>query len=645
MEKFKCRNCGAELDLRQAKNGFITCGECKKIYILSKPFAAALEAKKAREQRAEIDRAFYQTARVEGTVLKKYRGNQTEVAVPNGITSIGDSAFADCSRLTSVTLPNSVTSIGMYAFNHCCNLTEITLPNSVTSIGMYAFVNCCRLTEIVIPASVMSVGKYAFNDCCNLTKIEVEKENRMYSSEDGVLFNRSKTVLIRYPAGKQGPYRIPDSVTEIAADAFADCGKLTELVIPDGVKEIGKRAFNDCSRLTGIEVDGYNRLYSSKSGVLFNKERTVLIQYPAGRQGGYKIPDTVTEIGENAFANCGNLTDITISDGVREIGGADFDDCGRLSRIEVGEGNRLYSSKNGVLFNKERTVLIRYPAGKEGEYKIPFGVREIEEDAFANCTRLTGVTIPNSVQEIEEGAFFNCSGLVEVEIPFGVTEIGMYAFADCGNLTSVEIPNSVREIEENTFVNCNSLTEISIPSGVREIGMEAFSHCGRLREITIPNSVTSIGMYAFANCGSLSEITIPRSVTEIEDGAFANCCALTDVEVEKGNRVYSSKNGVLFDKNQTVLLQYPAGRQGEYKIPFGVTEVGNYAFYHCSRLTGITIPNSVREIGMEAFNYCIHLADVVVPESVTWIGKSAFGNCPSANVTLPVGIADGRKSA
>jgi hypothetical protein len=582
---------------------------------------------------------------VQGKVLKKYRGGQTEVKVPYGIESIGDSAFADHSKLTSVTLPESVTSIGMYAFNHCCALSEVTVPNSVITIGMYAFVNCERLEEITIPASVNHIGKYAFNDCGKLSAIHVDEGNRMYSSEDGVLFNKNKSVLIRYPAGRQGAYRIPDSVKKIEADAFADCSHLTDIVIPDGVREIGKRAFTDCKRLTGIEADGYNALYSSKNGVLFNKERTVLIQYPAGREGAYVVPDTVLEIAEDAFANCGKLTEITLPDGLKGSDGGDFDDCDRLLAIKAGEGNPLYYSEDGVLFNKERTALLRYPAGKEGAYVVPDGVSEIAEDAFANCGKLTGITIPKGVTAIGEGAFYHCDGLSDVEIPLGVKSIGMYAFAECGGLKRVVLPNTLIEIEENTFARCESLTEITIPDGVEEIGTEAFSHCSGLKEITLPESVASIGIYAFANCGGLKKVFIPSGVKEIADGAFANCCALTDLTVEDGNRAYSSKNGVLFDRNQTVLLQYPAGRSGEYQIPFGVTEVGNYAFYHCGLLTGVTIPSSVREIGAEAFNHCGRLRGVVVPESVKRIGNAAFGNCPSANVTFPVGVAEKRKLA
>jgi hypothetical protein len=478
-----------------------------------------------------------------------------------------------------------------------------------------------------------------------LAKIEVAKNNPMYSSKDGVLFNKDKTILIRYPAGKEGAYRIPDSVKKIEADAFADCSRLTDISISDCVVEIGKHAFNDCTLLTGIEVDGYNTQYSSKSGVLFNKDRTVLIQYPAGRAGAYEIPDTVTKIEEDAFANCGNLTDITVPNGIKEIDGADLDECNRLLGIEVSEDNRLYSTKNGVLFSKDKTVLVRYPAGKEGAYRIPFGVKRIAEDAFANCSRLTDIVIPSTVREIGESAFYNCGGLKEVNVPEGVQEVGMYAFANCNALERISIPEGVTEIEEDTFVNCDSLVEVNIPESVREIGMEAFSHCASLSEIAIPNSVVAIGMYAFANCSRLSYVAIPRSVREIADGAFANCCSLTDLEVDGANRQYSSKNGVLFDKSQTVLLQYPAGRQGEYKIPLGVTEVGDYAFYHCTKLTHIVIPSSVREIGLEAFNHCGRLANVVLPASVIKIGNAAFSNCPSANVTFPSNLSAHRKLA
>jgi len=192
-----------------------------------------------------------------------------------------------------------------------------------------------------------------------------------------------------------------------------------------------------------------------------------------------------------------------------------------------------------------------------------------------------------------------------------VTSIGPDAFMLCTNLSSVTIPNSVTSIGHNTFMYCDSLTNV-----------------------TIPNSVTNIGDAAFLRCHGLSSITIPDSVTSIGKTAFAVCPRLTGITVDKLNSSYSSVAGVLFNKDQTALIQYHSGgKAGSYTIPDGVTTVGTNAFTGCSSLTNVVIPNSVINIGDGAFALCTNLTSVTMPNSVTNIGDFAFMGCP--NVTIP----------
>ena len=200
----------------------------------------------------------------------------TSITIPNSVTSIGTYAFYGCSGLTSITIPNSVTSIGDWAFHGCSGLTSITIPNSVTSIGGLAFHNCTGLTSITIPDSVTSIGGWAFNGCTGLTSINVASGNNYYSSNNGVLFNKKKTALIRYPEGKsQTSYTIPNSVTSIGNYAFCGCSGLTSITIPNSVTSIGNYAFWGCSGLTSIT-----------------------------------IPDSVTSIGGVAFDGCTGLKDV-----------------------------------------------------------------------------------------------------------------------------------------------------------------------------------------------------------------------------------------------------------------------------------------------------------------------------------------------
>ena len=210
---------------------------------------------------------------------------------------------------------------------------------------------------------------------------------------------------------------------------------------------------------------------------------------------------------------------------------------------------------------------------------------------------------------------------------YRITSIGWGAFKGCINLISVTIPNSVTSIGYEAFKNCN-LTSITIPNSAISIGESAFSGCSDLTSVTIPNSVTSIGDNAFYWCTNLKGITIPNSVTSIGDYAFNGCRNLTSITVHGGNRRYSSSDGVLFNKDETELIQYPIGNaRASYVIPDSVTSIGNAAFDSCTNLKNIIIGNSVKNIGYFAFESCKNLTSVIIPNSVTSIGDNAFYRC------------------
>ena len=216
------------------------------------------------------------------------------------------------------------------------------------------------------------------------------------------------------------------------------------------------------------------------------------------------IPSSVTSIGIQAFFECTGLTSITIPNSVTSIGDGAFLDCTGLTSINVASENNYYSGNNGVLFNKKKTELIKYPARKSQ----------------------TSYTIPNSVTRIGDSAFEDCTGLTSITIPNSVTSIGDWAFHHCTGLTSITIGNGVTSIELGAFDSCTGLTSITIPNSVTSIGYVAFEDCTGLTSITIPNSVTSIEGKTFFGCTGLTSITIPNSVTRIGDGAFYGCTSL-----------------------------------------------------------------------------------------------------------------------
>ena len=398
--------------------------------------------------------------------------NLTSVTIPDSVTTIGGSAFSYCSNLKSVTIPDSVTTIGEGAF-YFSSLTSVTIGNSVTTIRMKAFSECSSLTSVTIGNSVTTIGKSAFSYCDSLANIEVASGNLNYLSENGALFDKNKSILIQYPAGNQRTeYAIPNSVTTIGEYAFSYCSNLKSVTIPDSVTTIGGSAFTNCNSLKSVT-----------------------------------IPNSVTTIGERAFDFCFELTSVTIPDSVTTIGDCPFSACRSLTNIYVDSGNSNYSSENGVLFNKNKSTLIQYPTGNQRiEYAIPKSVTTIGEYAFSECRSLTSVTIGNSVRTIDKCAFYICSSLTSVTIPNSVTTIWMNAFSACRSLTSVTIGNGVTIIGEHAFSECGSLTSVTIGNSVKTIDDGAFSKCKSLTSVTITNSVKTIGFCAFAYCSSLKDV-------------------------------------------------------------------------------------------------------------------------------------------
>ena len=271
------------------------------------------------------------------------KDNLKALVITSG-TTIGASAFSNCTRLTRVTIPDSVTSIGQYAFYGCSSLTRIVIPDSVTSIGECAFYDCSSLTSVTIGDSVTTIGECAFAGCDSLTSISVDKNNAKYKSIDGNMYTKDGTTLIQYAGGKAG-ITFPDGVTTIGEYAFSGCDSLTSIIIPDSVTSIGIGAFGGCESLTSITLpfvgatkDGEGKTHF---GYIFGAD--------TNDYNSICVPDSLKEvvitggtIGSYAFDECRSLISVTIGNSVTYIGVWAFDDCRNLTNVIFKDPNGWY---------------------------------------------------------------------------------------------------------------------------------------------------------------------------------------------------------------------------------------------------------------------------------------------------------------
>ena len=410
-------------------------------------------------------------------------------------------------------------------------------------------------------------------------------------------------------------------VTKIEEDAFKNATGITDVLIPDSVTEVGFNAFGGCCNLTKLVLP-FVGAYADGSG---DENIGYIFGASSYSEQGQKLPltlktivlsDKVTKIGSGAFSGCRSLTSVTIPDGVTSIGWGAFEDCRSLTSVTIGNG-----------------------------------VTSIGSSAFTNCTSLTSVTIPDNVTSIGDYAFSGCSLLTNINVNANNQN---YKSID-GNLYSKDgktliqyaigktdasfvVPDSVTSIGSWVFSGCRSLTSVTIPDGVTSIEDYAFSYCSKLTSVTIGNGVTSIGRAAFEGCSSLTSVTIGDGVTSIGDSAFNGCRSLTRITVNANNQNYKSIDGNLYSKDGKTLIQYAIGKTNtSFIIPDGVTSIGEHAFCNCESLTSVTIPDSVTSIGDLAFYYCTSLKTINYKggkEQWVAISKGLFWDLDTGNYTI-----------
>lgn len=388
------------------------------------------------------------------------------------------------------------------------------------------------------------------------------------------------SIYCGYPVTRIDPYvfrdaqvkniSIPNSITTIGEAAFLN-SKLESISLPGSITTIGAEAFRN-TRLTSISIPG--SVTTIEPYTFFGCSNLTNIS----------IGNGVNTIGESAFSGCSSLTSVVVPNSVRTIGNDAFTNCHNLKGVAIG---------NGVTGIGMQAFCNCFALTN---IAIPDSVKSLGEKVFASCYSLESVTMGNGTKDISNYMFMNCSKLANVNFGENVKTIGQGAFYYCQALNNVNLPDSLTTIGKDAFYNCSSLTDINIPYGVTSIGDGAFSFCTKLENVTMPDSVTTIEEKAFTFCNALKSVTIPASVTSIGNKAFAHCQNLELITVDKNNENYLSDGGILFNKDKTRLMQYPAGsKRTNYAVPDGVTTIDESAI-STRNLEYIHIPESVTSI-------------------------------------------------
>lgn len=339
--------------------------------------------------------------------------------------------------VTPVTIPNSVIAINDGAFRSSKMLESVIIPDSIISIGPQVFCDCTSLTNVTIPSSVISIDVSAFFGCSSLTAINVNYENENYTSVDGILFNKDKTVLLRYPHAKAGSeYIVPDYVNSIGSNAFQDCGtQLNSIVIPDtAAGTIGEYAFDGCLGLESVTIGNSITLIDTRAFWECTNLKSVI------------IGNSVTSIGTDAFEDCTNLETVVLGNSVETIGDRAFYNCQKLQSINFPESVRV------IMFSSF------YGCTSFESVVIPDTVETLEAYVFNDCTNLESAEIHANITSLSNSLFWGCTSLISITIPASVTSIGSYAFYDCTSLTSIYFKGDAPTFERNALPDTEIIT-------------------------------------------------------------------------------------------------------------------------------------------------------------------------------------------
>ena len=529
----------------------------------------------------------------------------------------------------SYTLPDVVTEIGAYAFA-CARLTEVDL-NNAQKIGEAAFTGS-SLEELTLGEKIVSLGREAFSYNYNLRSVSfAETINLAVIPKEAFTYCFSLASV-----------EIPASVMVVDAAAFAGNVSLASVSFADGARllGIGKEAFASCTALGGIEIPA-SVLSIGESAF----EKDFLLASVSFEEGSLlssigdrafadtvaltaiTFPANLAQIGAYAFLDGGLTGEITLPANLGSLGEGAFASCHALTAIGIADENAVYTSVGGVLYNKGKTLLAAYPAGRVATSYTPESTTErIGNAAFYGAWNMTGVTINDGVTAVGEYAFYDCKNVTSYGLPSSLTAIERYAFAKNEKLTGVSIPDNVVQIGAYAFAGDYRMTDVyfGTESKLPRISFAAFSDTG-IYSFTVPKNVSTIAQYAFSGSKNLQSIFFAENskLTTVSAYLFDGCDALLTITFGSGSALTS------------IQAHGFEGMRNLQTVDFGdaaLASIGNYAFRYCENLTSVTIPGTVTSIGRYAFFGAKRISRFDIPESVEQIGRYAFYGTNNANV-------------
>jgi len=600
---------------------------------------------------------------------------------------IGSNAFAN-SELESIIIPDTVTSMGESAFENNFYLRSVQLGNGLTAISPSAFSMCTVLEQIEIPANIREIKSRAFSATPGMTSVTFAPDSKLtiigerafagsglssvafpasVISIGGGAFAEVPLVSVTFAENSQlrtiggeafkGTYRLtsidlPEQLTSLGAFAFMESG-LEKVTIPASLTSFGAGAFAACHSLTAITVEEANTVYTDVAGVVYDKAKTTLIEYPAGNtRSDYTVLNTVTALEEDAFYGSWNLYTVYLSESLQEIRREAFFDCQGLNYIQIPDNvmqisnlafAQCWNLTSVYLNDTSNLPRISYEAfaycGLQS-FRVPANVSTMAQGAFTGCYNLTSFTFAENskLESISAYMFDGCDNLQSITFEEGsaLTSIQAHGLEGMRKLTSVDFGDAkITNIDNFAFRFCESLTRVDLPEGVTEIGRYAFYYCTSLNEVSIPTSVEFIGRFAFLGTQNLNVYfaseTLPAYLQEDWDyGTAGYYLGVTDV-ITDGDWKYAK-----LTSGDIAIIQYNGTETNIdlTALDFGgdIVNMGGEAFAY-SAVESIVLPETLVTIQNEAF-YHSALKSVSIPASVDFIGRSAFADTPIETLTF-----------